>query len=336
MTCMYEDYPKGPCRHRSPVSAQVKGSLMQAVRKPGYSCFDLVVGEAPVGEPFVDLLQADDGLDVGADAGQVEAVAGGGDPPVLEVPDVPFGTHPNPGEGTVEVAFEPSEVDVRPFLDRCMYDVEFTFVAQVADPAARGAHQLDPAGFAEAVHVMPAPPEGLAGGEKPAVQVDQKLHVHTVAAVLAGLQILAMTPVDGRDEGAVDQADPAGDQRGQAVLVVAAERAGGEGDHRLVVVPRGGRGDAEAFVPVLVGRVAPQPAQRQPHHRRHPRPAGASQSTKCCPANSATNVAARRLNPGRRYTDGPLSVAVESWQTSQSTERAPGPSTARGVHQGGV
>jgi hypothetical protein len=77
-------------------------------------------------------------------------------------------------------------------------------------------------------------------------------------------QVAAVTPVGGGDKGVVDQADSAGDQRGQLRLVAGAECVGEEGDHRLVVVPGGGRADPEVLVQVLVGGVAPQPAQRQP------------------------------------------------------------------------
>ena len=77
------------------------------------------------------------------------------------------------------------------------------------------------------------------------MEIDQKLHVHAVATMLAEPQIFPMTPVDGRDEGAVDQADPAGDQHGQ---VGGAKRIGEEGHHQLIVIPRGCRPDTEILV----------------------------------------------------------------------------------------
>jgi hypothetical protein len=42
-------------------------------------------------------------------------------------------------------------------------------VAQVVDRATTAVDQLDPAGFAEAVHVVPAAGEGWTGGDDPAV-----------------------------------------------------------------------------------------------------------------------------------------------------------------------
>ncbi len=114
------------------------------------------------------------------------------------------------------------------------------------------------------------------------MEIDQKLRVHAVATVLAGPQIFSMTPVDGRDEGAVDQADPAGDQHGQVGVVGGATRIG-EGHHQLIVIPRGCRFDTEILVEILVGGVASQLAQRQPQRgqdrqrpgtTRRPIPAG--------------------------------------------------------------
>src|SRR5512135_777906 len=185
------------------------------MRKLDLCCFDLVIGEGVVGELCGELLSADGGLNVGVDAGQVRPVAGSSNPPVLEVPDAPLDTDPDPGKAAVEVPFDAAQVDVGSLLDRRVHDVKFTFVTQVTNSSTRPAHQVHPAGFPEAVHVMPAPRKGPADGQEPAVEIDQKLHVHAVATMLTGPQIFPMTPADSRDEGAVDQADPAGDQHGQ-------------------------------------------------------------------------------------------------------------------------
>ncbi len=61
---------------------------MKLFGKPG--SLDSVIGELVAGGVLVELLSVDDGLDVGVDAGQVRAVAGG-DPPVLQVSDALFG-----------------------------------------------------------------------------------------------------------------------------------------------------------------------------------------------------------------------------------------------------
>lgn len=122
---------------------------------------------------------------------------------------------------------------------------------------------------------MPAAGERSADTDEPTVQVDEQLDVAAGPAVLPGVQILAVPPVDGRHQRPVEKADLAGNQH-RRVGVGGAEHVGEEGHHRLVVVPRGRAPDAEAFVQVVVGGVATQPAQRQPQRimqRQLPRPA---------------------------------------------------------------
>jgi len=80
------------------------------------------------------------------------------------------------------------------------------------------------------------------------MQVAQKLPVDAVAAMLPRPQIAAVAPVDGRPEGAIDQADLASDQHGQLRWVAGVGHVGEEAHHLLVIGPGSCLLDADVFV----------------------------------------------------------------------------------------
>jgi hypothetical protein len=67
-------------------------------------------------------------------------------------------------------------------------------------------------GFTHAVDVMPASGEAAADGNDAAMDIDEELSIDAFPAVLAGWQIVSVTPIEGGDQGVVDKDDPACEQ----------------------------------------------------------------------------------------------------------------------------
>lgn len=88
----------------------------------------------------VELLQAGDGLDVGVDAGQVAAVAGGQEAPVLQMRDRPLHRDPDRGELCIDLPVRRGQLSPGLLFDRG--DGGRALVALVGNRAAAAFQQL--------------------------------------------------------------------------------------------------------------------------------------------------------------------------------------------------
>src|SRR5512143_1674840 len=125
--------------------------------------YDPVEGEPLAGELLVELLQSDDGVNIGVDTGAVSE-----DSPVLQMRDAPLDRSPERGEADVELSVDVSESSSGRLLDR---DDQFwcSFIAQIGNSPTGVGNQVRPPGVPETVHVMPATREGPAGADNAAV-----------------------------------------------------------------------------------------------------------------------------------------------------------------------
>src|SRR5512143_2114233 len=297
-------------------------------------CFDPVVAQVPIGELLVELLQAGGGLDVGVDAGQVGPVAGRGDPPVGEVPDAPLDADADPGEAAVETGFDAAQVDVGPLLEGRVHTPGApSSPRSPIPPLDFRTSSTQPASRKQGTSCQLPGNARLTPMSRPCGST-RSSHVHPVAAMGAGGQIGAVPPADGRHQSAIDQTDPAGDQRRQVGLVRGAEHLGEEGHHRLVLAPGSRLADAEVFAGpgrsrCVAAGTASAAARPPPTALWAGRWAGPSQETPLPPTRP------RRWRPaGSTRADGTLGAPFP-WRcgcfayTAHFRERAPPRLTAR-------